>query len=158
MPRKLTIALVAILQCSFVFCQITSDKEALDTYEWIIENPKLDSKDEFGQKLKNLLQWQASQHPQTLMRTNGIGEFMKSQESYRFYQEIIVIFMLSEFKFNMLNIEYDNSEFAYHAMTNVLRYYHNILQLDGQLKNNLLDEYSDLNQEELKIKMIKLAQ
>ena len=84
MSRKLTIILVAILHSSFLLCQINSDQEALDTYEWIIENPKIDSKEEFGQKLKGLLQWQAIQHPQTLMRTNGIGEFMESQKHYKF--------------------------------------------------------------------------
>ncbi|MBL6665713.1 MAG: hypothetical protein ISP66_01770 [Flavobacteriaceae bacterium] len=73
------------------FGQITSNKESLN---WIIENPQIESDNIFTHKSTEILKWYTSNNPQVEMQGSGISEFIDSSKSYKFFNNIIMIYTL----------------------------------------------------------------
>ncbi len=73
------------------FGQITSNKESLN---WIIENPHIESDNIFTHKSTDIFKWYTSNNPQVEMQVSGISEFIDSSKSYKFLNNIIMIYTL----------------------------------------------------------------
>ena len=122
MNIKLILLFVIIISSKATFGQVNSAKEAEEVLFWIIENPQIETDSIFKEQSINIFKWQALNHPQVIMRVTGISEFMDSGENYKFFKEITMIYMLSEFM-NQINGESREVESAFIALNNVLNYY-----------------------------------
>ena len=150
--------LTFILLTTFIntsFGQITSDKEATESLNWIIENPQIESDSIFTNKSAEIFKWYASNNPQVEMRVSGISEFMDSSKSYKFFKEILMIYTLCEID-NQISRNVDKNESSFLAISNVLKYYDRIIKIDETFKNSVLQKYSALSEKELKKQMKKL--
>ena len=155
MIKKAITFIILVVFISSSFGQITSDKEAVESLNWIIENPQIESDSIFANKSTEILKWYASNNPQVEMRVSGISEFIDSSKSYKFFKEILMIYTLSEID-NQINRKVDKNESSFLAISNVLKYYERITKIDENYKNPVLQKYSALSDKGLKKQMKKL--
>lgn len=152
------VMLITLLICLTYssFGQITSNIEANETLNWLIENPQIESDSLFTEKSVAVLKWHAENNSQVEMRPSGIGEFMDKSQSYKFFREITMIYMLSEID-NQINKNVDESQSAFLAINNVLKFYQNIVLKNSIYKNVVLDNYTSLTEKDLRKKIKKLT-
>ncbi|WP_048331187.1 hypothetical protein [Bizionia psychrotolerans] len=155
MIKKVLTFILLITFINTSFGQITSDKEATESLNWIIENPQIESDSIFTNKSAEIFKWYASNNPQVEMRVSGISEFMDSSKSYKFFKEIIMIYTLSEID-NQISRNVDKNESSLLAISNVLKFYERIIKIDENYKNSVLQKYSALSEKDLKKQMKKL--
>ena len=72
MIKKVLTFILLITFINTSFGQITSDKEAAESLNWIIENPQIESDSLFTNKSAEVFKWYASNNPQVEMRVSGI--------------------------------------------------------------------------------------
>tara|TARA_R110000744_G_C19153469_1_gene539670 strand:+ start:112 stop:540 length:429 start_codon:yes stop_codon:yes gene_type:complete len=137
------------------FSQVNSTKEAEEVLSWIIENPQIETDSLFSEKSVNIFKWQALNHPEVKMRVTGISEFMDSGKNHKFFNEITMIYVLSEFM-NQINGESREVESAFLALNNVLDFYKKLVQQNTDYKNLILEKYASLSEKELRKKIKKL--
>ena len=74
---------------------------------------------------------------------------MDSSKSYKFFKEILMIYTLSEID-NQISRNIDKNESSFLAISNVLKYYDRIIEIDENYKNSVLQKYSTLSDKGLK--------
>ena len=156
--KNLFLTLTFICLVSFsISAQINTDKQAIDTINWLIENPQIESDSLFVSKSANLIKWQFINHPNSPMIFSGLSEFMDNTPSeYKLYKEISVIYMFSTFTNKIENKNYSEKKSSFYAIQDVLNYYQKALEIDSQVRNEVLDSYLSFSDKELKKKMNKL--
>ncbi|SNR79698.1 hypothetical protein SAMN04488009_0108 [Maribacter sedimenticola] len=155
MNIKLISLFFIITSTKATFSQVNSAKEAEEVLSWIIENPQIETDSIFSEQSVSVFKWQALNHSEVQMRVTGISEFMDSGANYKFFKEITMIYMLSEFM-NQINGESREIESALIALNNVLNYYKKVVQIDTKYKNPVLEEYVGLSEKHLRKKIKKL--
>lgn len=137
------------------FGQITSNEGAEEALNWIIENPQMKSDSLFVEKSAAVIKYNFENHSQVEMRSSGIGEFMETSGNYKFFREVTLIYMLSEMN-NQVNKNVSKNQSAFISISNVLKFYQNILLLNENYKNVTLDNYATLSEKELRKKIKNL--
>jgi hypothetical protein len=155
MNLKLISLFVIIISTKAAFGQVNSAQEAEEVLSWIIENPQIETDSIFSEQSVSVFKWQALNHPEVKMRVTGISEFMDSGTDYKFFKEITMIYMLSEFM-NQISGKSGEIESAVIALNNVLNYYKKVIQIDNKYKNPVLEEYIGLSEKHLRKKIKKL--
>lgn len=155
MFKKVILTSLLICFAYPIFGQITSNKKANETLNWLIENPQIKSDSLFTEKSVEVLKWHAKNNSQVEMRPSGIGEFMDTSSTYKFFKEITMIYMLSEID-NQINKSIDENQSAFLSISNVIKFYENVITINGAYKNDILDRYSTFSEKELRKKMKKL--
>ncbi len=156
MNRILISFFAIVLFSKSSFSQVNSDREANEVLSWVVENPQIETDSVFKEKLVSIFKWQALNHPQVQMRVTGISEFMNAARNYKFFEEITMIYMLSE-NMNQINGESSKIESAFLALNNVLSFYRKLVQINPSYGNSVLEKYARLSNKELrqKIKHLK---
>ncbi|WP_143520023.1 hypothetical protein [Reichenbachiella sp. 5M10] len=142
-----------LLFAESTFAQIQTKEQAIESINWVIDNPQLDSDSELEKKLADLLRWQMSRNPHVEMNVGGMSEIQNTASNKKLFRAIISIYTCSTF----INEDYSKTESAVYAINNVLTYYKNALEIDDTLRIEILDEYISYSDSELKGKMKKLS-
>jgi len=151
----LIILILACLNPSSIFAQIQTKQQALESIDWMINNPQIENDSLFANKLTDLLRWQMERDPNKILNVGGISEFQEnSNGGYKLYGPIVSIYFVS----TLINENYNINESAYYAIQNVLDYYKNSLEIDSTLQNDILNDYMSLTSSALKKKMKKLSE
>lgn len=151
--KFLAISTLILLLTESTIAQIQTKKQAIESINWIVNNPQLESDSLFENKLANLLRWQMSRNPNVQMNVGGISEIQNTSISNELYRAIISIYTCSTF----IHEDYSITESAVYSMNNALSYYKNAIEIDQALKIEILDEYLSYSESELRKEMKKLS-
>ena len=157
MKNLILILFLFTINIQLAIGQFNSADDAFQALEWLVENPQVKSDSIFVAKSSDLIKWQVVNYPKTEMRVAGIIEFMDNCSDYKFYKEVLVIFMFSEFKNQITKKNLNETKSAVKAMKSVISYYNNILLKEPSLNNKILDQYRKMSKKELKTKMKELT-
>lgn len=152
--NKLTLLTICLISLgTTIFAQITTDQQASEKLQWLIDNHQTDSV--FTEKSVEILKWYATSNPELEMRVKGLGKYLHSKRDESLDKRVIMIYTLSEFE-NQTNLSITRLESAVLAIKNVLIIYGNYKQFDDKCENRVLEKYSHYSKEELTSKIKKL--
>ena len=148
MKEKILNLLFTFFTISLI-AQINNKEDAIKTMNWLLENPQINSKEVFENKVNEIGTWKLNNTQNPNLHIKEKMNFINKFDDFKYSNEIFYIYDYGDYVENFENVNYDEKLSELYCVRGILKYYKNLIKLDKTFRNEFLDEIVLLSDKEL---------